>query len=84
MLPERDLDSPVSTFYPEATVALFDYGLCAIVVEDHCYQLRLWVPSHGWRPTSYWPEDAVKKLKQLPDDPDFALDFSNRPSGTLE
>jgi len=61
--------------YPSRTVAICNNGNTAIVVDDHCYAIRNWTGKEwGW--SSHIFNEALLIIKNLPDNPDKAIELS--------
>lgn len=59
---------------PDCTVAVFNGGTHVIVVDDGCYVVRVW-DGKEWQIAPWLSRSAVKELRQLPENPDIAVDI---------
>lgn len=59
---------------PDRTVAVLNEENTVIVVDDHCYVIKNWNGKEFGRSAWIFPE-ALKVLKNLPDNPDIAVRF---------
>lgn len=72
----------MTTDLPKNTVASFDDGRKAIVVDGLAFVYYNYSPvQKTWRPTEFWDKPAAEEMRKLPTDPEYALKWANKASG---
>jgi hypothetical protein len=69
--------------YPENTLKVFNAGYSVLTVDDGCYVIKNRRENGLWTPATHIFSEAVRIIKEMPEDPNYALAFMTRPSGTL-